>query len=88
MWNQSPSNIKELHSEQEKELDELRSIFKQLFVKRLCLGETLYQRLRSLLVRGYVRNQEAEYLQSMRRDEMAAELGKTRKQYEEFLEEK
>ena len=85
MWDCSPSNQKDLRKKHDIRLQELRDLYVELGKCIPVLGKDVVRKLKIKLAEGFMRTDEAEYLQSMRRDECAAELGKSRKEYEGFL---
>ena len=69
-----------------KETETLCRLFKALSKAKSILGEDNWHEIRQRLVTGSLKTEEAEFLQNIRRNAAAASLGKTRDQYEDFLE--
>ena len=64
---------------------DLAPIFKALSLVKEQLGKEIYEEIRYRLVDGTMGRDEAEYLQNLRRNNMAKHLGMTRKKYEASL---
>ena len=70
----------------DKAYKELRDeIYPALQKAKDAIGEKMVDRIYRLLIDGYLHTQEADYLQDMRRDNMAEYLGMTFDEYERFL---
>ena len=66
--------------------EELARLFRAIRVARPHLGHENAERIRYLLVSGRTAQEEVNYRRGLVRDATARSLGKTREEYEMFLE--
>jgi len=71
--------------EKDEEKERLCRLFKALGKAKDILGEENWREIRRLLAEGSMRTKEAEFLQNLRRKDVARSLGMTSGEYEEFV---